>query len=215
MFSAGNDIVSLNEINVARTKSEPLYSKILSVPEIALYEDLKSAIFFEHYVWLLWSIKESAFKYLQRIDPELLFTPVKFEIIQLNIPKGCFPVSFDGNENPLTITGHVEFDNYKIYSRSVIYEELISSVVDSDKDFKSVYYAIKYIDSTVNTVQSAAVRSFLIEHLVKETRTPNLTIGKNAEGTPILFEGSKELPVPVSLSHHGHYIAYSFKLKLN
>jgi phosphopantetheinyl transferase (holo-ACP synthase) len=215
MLSAGNDIVSLSEINIARTKTEPLYSKILSVSEIALYEELKSAILFEHYVWLLWSIKESAFKFLQRIDPELLFTPVKFEITQLHIPKSYFAVSFEGNESPLIISGDVEFDNYKIYSRSVIYNELISSVVDSDKDFKSVYYAIKYIDSTVNTVQSAAVRSFLIDRLVKETRTPNLTIGKNAEGTPILFEGSKELPVPVSLSHHGHYIAYSFKLKLN
>ena len=213
MLSAGNDIVSLSEINVARTQTEPLYSKILSVSEIALYEKLKSAILFEHYVWLLWSIKESAFKYLQRIDPELLFTPVKFGITQLNIPKGYFLVSFDGNENTLTITGNVEFDNYKIYSRSVIYKELISSVVDADKDFKGVYSAIKYIDSTVNTVQSAAVRSFLIDHLVKETGTSNLTIGKNADSIPILFEGAKELQIPVSLSHHGHYIAYSFKLK--
>jgi phosphopantetheinyl transferase (holo-ACP synthase) len=213
MFSAGNDIVSLSGINVARTKTEPLYSKILSVSEIALYEGLKSAVLFEHYVWLLWSIKESAFKFLQRLDPELLFTPVKFEITQLYIPKGYLLVNFDGNESPLTITGHLRFDNYKIYSRSVIYKELISSVVDSDEDFKGVFSHIKYIDSTVNTVQSAAARNFLIDRLTKEIGALNLTIGKNAKGTPILFEGSKELPIPVSLSHHGHYIAYSFKLK--
>jgi len=85
--------------------------------------------------------------------------------------------------------------------------------VDGDQDFKGVFSAIKYIDSTINTVQSAAVRSFLIDRLTEEIGASNLIIGKNKEGIPILFEGTKELTVPVSLSHHGHYIAYSFKLK--
>lgn len=212
MLSAGNDIVAFSEIDVARTNTPQFYTKILSEPEIALYEQFSTIIPFEHYVWLLWSIKESAYKFLKQLDHELLFTPVKFEITKLYLPKEYLPVSFDGGGALLTITGNVEFDNYKIYSRSIIYKELIVSVVGSDEDFKGVYFEVRFIDSTLNTAQSAAARSLLIDRLLLETGKSNLTIGKNAEGIPVLMEGSTELPVPVSLSHHGHYIAYSFKI---
>ena len=72
MISTGNDIVALKAINVARTKQQNFYSKIITVSEKALYDEhFSGRLLFEHFVWLAWSVKESVFKYLQRINPDL------------------------------------------------------------------------------------------------------------------------------------------------
>src|ERR1700740_2467205 len=84
MISAGNDVVSLAAIDITRTNQHKFYSKILSDSEIPLYNEFSLAqIPFEHFVWLLWSIKESAYKFLQRNNPGLIFTPVKFVVNDL------------------------------------------------------------------------------------------------------------------------------------
>jgi len=215
MLSAGNDIVSLSDINVPRTITKQFYSKILSDSEIAFFESSKtSPVTFENYVWLLWSIKESAYKFLKRTDPDLLFTPVKFEVKQLDIPDGYLIANFKGPaiaDQPLEIKATVEFDSEKLYSRSAIYNQLIFSVVDNNADFDAVFWAIKAINSTNNKTQSSEVRAFLIDRLEQLTGKENLGIHKNLQGVPLLFDGSTQLPIAVSLTHHGHFVAYSFK----
>jgi phosphopantetheinyl transferase (holo-ACP synthase) len=81
MRSTGNDIVALGAIDRQRSNQIQCYSKILSVSEQALYarQDFK-AMPFENFVWLLWSVKESAYKYLKRLRPDLLFAPVKIVV---------------------------------------------------------------------------------------------------------------------------------------
>ena len=67
MISTGNDIVALKAINVARTKQQKFYNKIITGSEKALYEgQFSERLPFEYFVWLAWSVKESVFKYLQR-----------------------------------------------------------------------------------------------------------------------------------------------------
>jgi phosphopantetheinyl transferase (holo-ACP synthase) len=213
MLSAGNDIVVFSEIDVARTNTPQFYTKILSEPEIALYERFSANILFEHYVWLLWSIKESAYKFLKRIHSEIVFTPVKFEIKHLRISAEYGSVNFTGKEVTLPLTGNVQFDIYTLYSKSFIERELISSVVDSDERFDDVYSNNKKINSVNTDIQSAEVRIFLIGELKRLTGKSDLTIKKNAKNIPVLFNGQEELPIPISLSHHGRYIAYCFNLK--
>jgi len=212
MLSAGNDIVAFSEIDVARTNTPRFYTKILSEPEIALYEQFSAQILFEHYVWLLWSIKESAYKFLKRLNLELVFTPVKFEVKHLRISAGYSIVSFEEKEKPTTLKGLITFGKNRLYSKTEIYKEFIFSVVDNDENFEGVCSNIKQIEATDNVVQSSAVRSFLIEELTQQTGTSNLTIEKNPEGIPFLLEGLEKLPIPISLSHHGHYISFSFRL---
>ena len=68
MISTGNDIVALGLINKQRTCEPRFYSKILSASEQALYHQSEfTALPFEHYVWLLWSVKESTYKFLKRL----------------------------------------------------------------------------------------------------------------------------------------------------
>lgn len=218
MLSTGNDIVSINAINVTRTKQPNFYSKILTPAETGLHKEPHFAtIQFEIFVWLLWSIKESAFKFLQRVDAGILFTPVKFEVIEIQVPYDFKLLNFEGDK--LTgigfaglnaIKSTIKFGDHILYSNSLIYQQFISSVVNDTEDFNSVNWGIKQIDSDEINVQSAEVRDFLIENLLDK----NVTFSKNHQGVPVLLKDNMELVTPVSLSHHEYYIAYSFQLSV-
>jgi phosphopantetheinyl transferase (holo-ACP synthase) len=218
MTSSGNDIVSLTGINVTRTKDPRFYSKIFSDAENQLFSGLENDILpFEHFVWMLWSVKEAAFKYLRRIDPGIMFTPVKFVVQQLQSPLNHTPAPLNAGEitgrdfNQMVIwDGMVSFENHALYSKTFICTGFISSVVNHSQNFDNVYWGIKQIENTDHNYQSAAVREFLIKKLQHVLGVDKLIIGKNVDDVPILLRGNEEMGVPVSLAHHECWVAYSF-----
>lgn len=221
MISTGNDIISLNAINIIRTKQEKFYSKILSPTEKELYNQAEfAAIPFENFVWLLWSMKESAYKYLKRNNPGLVFIPIKFTVKQLLIPSGYALKNFEatqlkgtGFNNIPTLKGIITIGVDTLYSRSLMHRELIISVVNSDENFENTHWGVKLIDRVDSEYQSTAVRSFLVERLHEVLHLDGLVIAKNAIGIPTVLKEGKELPIAVSLSHHEGFVAYSFQLE--
>lgn len=224
MKSTGNDIVALNVINRLRTNHYSFYSKILSVSEEALYtrpgfEEMP----FEEFVWLLWSVKESVYKYLKRIVPGLVFSPTKIFIHGIFPPYRQAHKSFGGIqwENNKSESSEELFKGVIIcgsdifYSRSKIHDELISTVVSNDKNFKNTIWGIKSIDDTAYKNQSKTVRAFVLEKLnsILPDGYDNLSISKNRHGCPVVLKGAMEMNIPVSLAHHDHFIAYSFLLR--
>ena len=83
MISAGNDIVALNVIDIQRTQSPAFYAKFITPTEFELYNPNEITLI--NFVWLLWSAKESAYKYLKRINSELIFAPIKIKVVSLDI----------------------------------------------------------------------------------------------------------------------------------
>jgi phosphopantetheinyl transferase (holo-ACP synthase) len=219
MISTGNDIVSLNTINIARTKQPNFYSKILSTPESKLYNNtVAAAIPFENFVWLLWSIKESAYKYLKRITPDLIFTPVKVVVDQLQVPADYKSTDFGVNEvtgigfnNSAAFCATVSFGFDILYSRSFIYNDVICTIVHSNNNFEDTYWGIKWIADARQDNQSSAVREFVLENIHKLPGLNDICISKNEHGIPVLLKGTDKIDSPVSLSHHEHFIAYSFQ----
>jgi phosphopantetheinyl transferase (holo-ACP synthase) len=217
MTSTGNDIVSLSAINAARTNQYKFYSKILSDQENPLYNEFNLAgIPFENFVWLLWSIKESAYKFLQRHEPGLIFTPVKFVVKKLQIPENYAVTNFAANieatgfENNCSINGLVNFGQHTLYSRSVIYKELIVTIVNNEDSFENTCWGIKSINDPGQENQSKEVRLFLLDKLKTLYGNANFKINKNQHGCPVLLKDGKDINVPISLSHHENFIGYSF-----
>jgi phosphopantetheinyl transferase (holo-ACP synthase) len=217
MTSTGNDIVALAAINIARTKQPNFYSKILSGTEMELYDqEFRDKLSFEHFVWLAWSVKESVYKFLQKFTPDLVFSPTKIIIGQLSVPvrrlaaqttiEGC-----DFRDIPV-YKALVEFIGRALYSRSVITDNFIFSAVNDKDDFTNTCWGIQQIDSMDHEYQSQKVREFLISRLCDLFPDTHLQIGKSPHGWPVVINGETELPVPVSLAHHGHFVAYSFQL---
>ncbi|HEY8781729.1 MAG TPA: 4'-phosphopantetheinyl transferase superfamily protein [Mucilaginibacter sp.] len=221
MTSTGNDIVSLNAIDITRSKQCRFYSKILSTTEKDLYNQPEFAVIpFENFVWILWSIKESAYKYLQRINPGLVFSPTKFEVKQILVPSGYSIPNFTAKQmegtgfdhNDTAIKGIITFGTDTLYSRSLMYRELIVTALNAEEIFENTCWGIKLIDKPDSYFQSTEVRIFLVNRL-RLFGFDNISLSKNTTGIPIILKRNKVLPIPVSLSHHDHLVAYSFQLE--
>lgn len=219
MRSTGNDIISLNDINKTRTKQSGFYSKILSPAEKNLYDESGlDKMPFENFVWLLWSLKESAYKYLQRIIPELIFSPIKFTVNNLQFPVEYNIKNFEtkqtegiGFNNIEVFKGRITFGSDILFSISIINPEFIVSIVNSSENFENIGWGIKIIENSDPNYQSIAVREFLVDKLRAVLQFDNLIIDQNQHGIPIVLKGgSEEITIPVSLSHHHFLVAYSY-----
>jgi len=221
MISAGNDIVCLTATNVTRTKSPEFYAKIISPAEKALFNTLDHVVLpFDRFVWLLWSVKESAYKYFHRLDPGIVFTPVKFEVRSIEIPAGyvCAESGADkilgeGFEEHNTFNGRVIFGDKKLFYRTMIFSDFIASFVNIDDDFMQVFWGIKRIDDSSYRLQSEAIRKFVLSELGNVPGLDNLAIEKNEDEIPVLLSKGKRLEVPVSLSHHERWVAFSVQIQ--
>lgn len=204
MTSTGNDIVALGAINVDRTKQSDFYSKIIVDAEKALYDNALSGVLpLEHFVWLAWSVKESVYKFLQRHQHDLVFSPSKINVEQLT--RG------DAASNDQAIFDGVSgFGSHKMYSRSVVTGEYIFSVVNDEDDFAHIYSDVKRIGSTEPADQSAAVRDLVLHKLQELFPADRFKIEKSTVGFPVLFRNEVEADIPLSFAHHDHYVGYSF-----
>lgn len=201
MISTGNDIVSLQKIDKERTAQYRFYSKILGPAEHDLFDHAPLLISFEHYVWMLWSVKESAFKYFKRLNNELLFSPLKFVVDDIHFlqEKICPANSF--------YTGSVIFDNHTLYFLSDYNEARIHTIVHDENNFDNIRSGIVEIQSEKYADQSAAAKEFLKKDLEKYF-TGEIVIEKNKAGYPEVFCDGKKMEVAVSLSHDGFWVGW-------
>jgi hypothetical protein len=200
--STGIDIVDLAATDPQRTGNYRFYSRILSAEEVALYDaPVLGEQPFDKYVWLLWSIKESVYKYTSRTDNGLPFSPLTIPVLQLDPPSG------DGFYKSMIIYG-----SEMLYSRSIITDRLIVTVVSSDENFDHTWWGFRSVDAAGYMAQSAAVRTFALGKLHSALSRADLKIEKTAAGCPVLLDGKELLDIPVSLAHHGHFVAYSYHL---
>ena len=215
MISTGNDIIALKAVNVARTKQQNFYSKIITDTEKALYDEhFSERLPFEQFIWLAWSVKESIFKYLQRIDPELVFSPSKIKISELEPPSAAGISHFEGRDfkKGAVYEGVIDYSPHTFYSRTIITDDFIFSVVNHVNNFEKVMWGLKKIDSTDADDQSKAVRAFALAMLKTLFPDSELEIDKNRHSCPIILKNDVEIPVPISLAHHDHWVTYSFQI---
>jgi len=214
--SAGNDIVALNAIDIQRTRDVRFYSKFITDSELAIYQQQSLPLPFEVFVWLLWSVKESAYKYLQRHDAGLLFSPTKFIVEQLHTPSGLTLTPFKGiywdseDSSVDYITGSVSCGNRLLYFRSYLTNDFITSVVNSNEQFENIYWGIQLVESTHHQHQSQEVRNFALIKLKSLLDIDDLRIVKSEIGYPVVMEGGTPLEVDLSFAHHDRFVGYSF-----
>jgi phosphopantetheine--protein transferase-like protein len=236
MISIGNDIVDLTAIDKNRTQQKAFYSKILSDTEQQLYSR-SSQIPFEIYVWLLWSAKESVYKFAKRLDPELVFSPARIEISSeaelspfkpgrsktkffqnFTLEGNKTTQSFDGffySENTCTDNKMIVLEaNYQAktyYLLSLICPQFIATVASEHFNFSKIHWGIKYIDETNYESQSATVRKFMLRRLNELfPQELDFKIDKDPVGYPIILKGQNETAIKASMAHHGHYVSYAF-----
>ncbi len=200
MNSTGNDIVALQATQPERTNLPRFYSRILTIDEKKLYDRPgRPSLAFDHFVWLCWSIKESAYKFNKRKFPDLVFAPLKTTISELMSPAS------DGYYRCRVSCGPET-----LYSRSLLRDDVIVTVVSEDEQFADTHWGFQPIGSPASADQSAAVRTFALRHLSTALSRADLHVQKDQDGCPIVLAGQQRLDIPLSLAHHDTYVAWSF-----
>jgi phosphopantetheinyl transferase (holo-ACP synthase) len=199
MRITGNDIVALDAIDRMRTRQPRFYSKILSGDEKELFSRTEGiGLMFDEFVWLSWSVKESAYKYLKRRQPALVFFPTKcvVEKIFSSAPGIC--------------RGRAVWGTHVLYFRSMIHSRYLSTVVSEEEEPGHHYWETARIDRSAYSAQSAAVRENALKQLDAISPGKSWRIIKDPAGCPVAVADWTRTEIPVSLAHHGHYVAYSF-----
>jgi phosphopantetheinyl transferase (holo-ACP synthase) len=200
MISTGNDIVALAATDPDRTSRYRFYSRILTHGELDRFAG--TAFPFSTFVWLLWSIKESVYKYISRSNPRLGFAPLKIPVDQLRFRDDFFE-------------GLVRYEQVMLYSRSFIQDDTVLSVVSEEKDFTLSRWGLHAIDDSDYANQSAFVRKFVVESLSTVVPGADLRIVRTPDGPPEVWDRQRMLDIPISLAHHGRYVAWSYRLSAN
>ena len=222
MKSIGNDIVDLNFINKKRTCQPAFFAKFLSFSEQKNTKMHVSAqIPFEVYVWLLWSAKESVYKFAKRLQPNLIFSPVKIclgsefseseNFQNLNTPQE-FGTSQNPGNSDSAIFLNFTFRDKTYYTLSVITSNYISTIANDGPDFSDFETGIKKIDHSDYNHQSAEVRRIFLERLNLLYPGQAIDISKSEIGYPIIKSSEADNSIIASFAHHGNYVAYAFKV---
>lgn len=191
----GNDIVDIQtaakENNWKRTG---FLDKIFSLAEQQYIQESPDP---GQMVWRLWSMKESACKVHMRQRGERSFTPLKFQCTIYNDDSGSV-LTADGHYQYITSTIHTEE-----YIYSIAYSGNKRSYLLSDRRF--AIPANKVYD------QQQFIYAMIITEYARLTgkKRERLSLIKNTLNIPSLFCREDNLLIPVSITHHGRFAAFT------
>jgi phosphopantetheinyl transferase (holo-ACP synthase) len=186
----GNDIVDLNNIKTNWNRPRFL-DKVFTEKE----QHIISASENKHQtVWLLWSMREAAYKvYVQQFGRRF-FNPKKLV---------CYLSS--------TTNGYVIIENERYYTRSIISNNYVYTIasLNTSENYKS---SILEIENNSYFTQSASLKNHFLEIVSteKDLNIKDLSIRKDTFGIPELFLNNLKLPLQMSLTHCGNYGGYVY-----
>ena len=184
----GNDIVDLKQAAKDSNWKRPRFlEKIFTQAEQSIIFSAENK---DQTVWLLWSMKEAAYKAYVREFEHSFFNPKRIQ---------C--------QMGLNDEGVVSVDDKIYYVRTIITSEYVHSTASNSKDYFPKTDLFKLFHSN----QSEEVKTRLMHQIFnKRERDLNLIqIKKTALGVPNLFLNDQQIFDALSLSHHGKYGAFA------
>lgn len=185
----GNDIVDLSIARSDAWSDLRYLNKVFSISEQAQIGISKNP---NETLWLLWSMKESAYKAHFRTFEKRELAPRKIECILLSRQKGM--VLIDGS----VYSTRSELNNEYIHTIAI--EEGVN-ITDIQHGLIREQNAVKVRNNIVSTMK----RSF---SEMLELNVKSLEFIKTLRNVPYMRYSGKRLYNPCSLSHHGRYGAF-------
>jgi phosphopantetheinyl transferase (holo-ACP synthase) len=144
-------------------------------------------------VWLLWSMKESAYKAYLQTPNDRFFSPKNLACSIISKNKGT-----------------VLINNVLFFVKSKINEDFIYTVAFSEKynnNFLTDCFSFEHLDFETQRNQTNQKVLAAFSNKLKLPLT-QLKIKKNSQGVPQLFHGEMLLNHAFSLTHHGKFGAF-------
>ena len=187
----GNDIVDLKHAALeSNWQRKGFLNKVFTSSEKQYIQDAENPF---QMVWLIWSMKESAYKiYIQEYQHRF-FNPKKLACTILNNSEGIVKIN-----NAIYATFSTSNSAF-IYTVAV----LNNATKIETKSFK--------INNSSYLGQHHTCKSKVMEALSKKhhVKKEAITISKNELGIPKLYKNKKLLGTACSITHHGNYGAYA------
>lgn len=190
----GNDIVDLKIAALESNWKRPRFlDKVFSDKEqlLILNSEHQSQM-----VWLLWSMKEAAYKIYVQQYGQRIFNPKKLRCELVSKSEGL--VNFNGNQ---------------YVTKSEISDDFINTLAYSEEPKTIIIHQFKIKDTSYKT-QSHTAKQKLLKSFseLKKVSVKNLEIKKNKNSVPRLFYNGNEQNDSFSIAHHGFYGAYAISL---
>ena len=194
----GNDIVDLKQAAINSPDSYrdgKRYQRFLDKIFTAKEQELILASENQHQtVWLLWSMKEAAFKVNVQQFGKRFFNPKRLECELISVEKGM-----------VSINGESYFTTTEI---TVDYIYTIATLNDS-VNYSSVYSTVDYCSYFK---QSDFLKKAFLKAFSQAEKIPldTLKIIKTEVGVPYLYSNSERLLTFLSMTHCGRYSGFAY-----
>lgn len=187
----GNDIVDITTAAAESNWRRKGFLQKIFTEEEQRY--IKSASIPNQTVWRLWTMKESAYKIYVRQYGGSFFAPQKLSCTLLTETTGL--VTFNANSYQ-TLTSST---NQYIYSIAMLH------------GYKEDFLTLCFDISSHNPKQQQLIYNKLIACYagINNCDETGLTILKNKYNIPFLYCKKEKLKIPVSITHHGNYAAFT------
>lgn len=188
----GNDVVDLRAASQqSNWRRKGFLDKVFSTSEKSLIHEAKDQ---DQMVWLLWSMKEAAYKARQRL---------------LRLPRLLDWKSFECTIFNLTnysATGLVESSGYSFFTTSALNVEVIHSIARNDHDLPVKHEFLM----TSSNLAKGKLLSIVAEQFSVPKNT--LFFSKDYEGIPDITASDDKIRFSFSFSDHGRFAAFSLPL---
>ena len=181
----GNDIVDLEKARLESNWRRPGYlDKICTAPEQELILEARNPSLM---LWLLWTMKEAAYKAENSISKERVYVPAQLLCKQIIIS--------DKNEGgALQAWGEVHYNNYTFLTRSLINNKMIHTICClNEQDFSAL--------------KTNHLNAFIPYIKQFNELNPDFRLKKNEAGKPAVIHQLTGRSYACSISHHGNYLA--------
>jgi phosphopantetheine--protein transferase-like protein len=192
-LSLGNDVVDLDD---PETQIDALHARWAERVFTEAERRALAASPVRHRLhWALWAAKESGYKALRRLDPGVVFSPRAFEIeleefrAESAVCRG--EVRHPGGTFALEVRSQASF---------------VHAVATAPGTAGRLVARVERASGDPGAGVRAATVAALAEALDLDSAGLRLT-GR----PPVVYGGTARLAVPVSLSHHGRFVAFAFR----
>ncbi len=188
----GNDIVDLKQAAKDSNWQRPRFlDKVFTKHEQHYINTSQQK---HEMVWLLWSMKEAAYKIHVQQFGTRFFNPKKLNCT-LNSDT----------------TGIVSIDNLSYKTKSIITEDYIYTTATSE-DVNTITSTCFEIETTDYKMQSKTLKSRFLQDFAKTNAIAlnNLSLTKSEIGIPQLFKDNIKVDLSLSFTHHGMFCGYGY-----
>lgn len=188
----GNDIVDIQVAAAESNWRRKGFLEKICTPQEQLY--INNAATPDSMVWRLWTMKESAYKIYTRQYGGRFFAPQKFSCTILSDARGVVTIN------------SVSYQTITITAKDLIYTIAIIKGTESSELINSCFT----LPETDLSNQQQYIYNKIINHFHYFTGElkKNISVIKDKNGIPFL-NCSYNLQIPVSITHHGHFAAFT------